>query len=451
MTYTFTHLSLEGLAIWWVLPKKLRGYYNKHRWEFITINIFAVLPDLDVLFGYHRSYTHSILIPVTLFLAMLIGEQFSKFTNTFDYHTQRFLRFMKLALLMWMLHIFLDFGWGPLMLFWPLNKNFYDLTVYFRFENKSWLFVPMTLLGIIPNWTILNFNEGMSSFFINLPQSEREQIYGHYVDFYIETVMLHVLLLILWLVIIFIPAFKRKQSEKRKTKKKIILTTFSRVFSRQFTLLSLFIILLGLILGPIIGTNYQSSYNVNAELKVTDAIFDPTLGIELSVSESTTTEIIYSSQIGLVNYTTSIILTDEEHFWTFFNNFENLSKAYQNESISYMSLVSQYNQLVQEAKKGAYFQEDLVNKTNERGIDIVLNKTSSQSKVYFMALISYWNTSKSFVYSANLELIYTYNRNREQLEGAVLTIIGTIFIVIDQSINIFSAKTRKRSESKTKD
>jgi len=451
MTYTFTHLTLEGLAIWELLPKKWKQYYKEHRWEFILINIFAILPDADILFGYHRSYTHSIIIPTTLVFAFLISEGFSKLTGTFSNQTERYFRFLKLALFMWILHIFLDFGWGSLMLFWPLNNNFYDFTVFFRFENKPWLFLPLTLLGIIPDWTILNYQEGLNSFFINLSQTQREQMCGHYINFYIETVMLHVLLLIVWVVVIFIPSFKpnKKNSEKRKRGKNYI-KVFVKVLFSRFTVLGSFIILLGITLGPIIGSQYVNKYTFTAELKVTDSYFDPTIGTEISLPKNAVTTIVYTSEVGLVNYTTSIIITNEEHFWTFFNTFDDVSKSYLNRTIDYTNLLKQYNELVQNAKSEAYFQKDLVGEENQKGITIELNNTKQLSKVYFMALISSWNVSKSFVYSANFQIIYTYNRDTEQLEGVVLSIIGVAVVLCDQIVLMLNAwKKHKNSTQKT--
>jgi len=63
MTYTPTHLAVQGLIVWLLLSKNNKAYYKEHRWEFIIINLVAIFPDIDLLFGYHRTYTHSLIIP----------------------------------------------------------------------------------------------------------------------------------------------------------------------------------------------------------------------------------------------------------------------------------------------------------------------------------------------------------------------------------------------------
>ncbi|MFW9852010.1 MAG: metal-dependent hydrolase, partial [Candidatus Thorarchaeota archaeon] len=186
MTYTTTHLALQGLTLWLLLSKKDKVYYKEHRWEFILINLFATLPDLDIFFGYHRSYTHSIIIPTFILLCFMIIGRFNKDEGPIETTGQKTIRFIKLASIMWILHIILDLSWGALLLFWPLDSNFYDLTIYLRFSNQPWLFFPLSLVGIIPDWTIYSPTEGQGIFITNLSQQERETLYGEFIDLYIE-------------------------------------------------------------------------------------------------------------------------------------------------------------------------------------------------------------------------------------------------------------------------
>ncbi|MHA1198120.1 MAG: metal-dependent hydrolase, partial [Candidatus Heimdallarchaeaceae archaeon] len=178
MTYTPTHLALQSLIVWLLLSKKNKSYYKEHRWEFIIISLFAMFPDIDLFFGTHRSYTHSLIIPTFVILSMLVIEKVHKDASPLESPTRRMIRFVKLAALMWLIHIFLDLSWGPLLLFWPVDPNLYDLSIYLRFENASWLFFPLTFVGIIPNWTIYSQTEGQNIYFINLSQEQRQAIYG---------------------------------------------------------------------------------------------------------------------------------------------------------------------------------------------------------------------------------------------------------------------------------
>jgi hypothetical protein len=449
MVNTLTHFALEGLIVWLLLSKKNKSYYNEHTWEFILINLFAVFSDLDILFGYHRTGTHSLIIPVFVLLSMIIAGKFTNEIEGFESASKKLTRFLKLASIMWILHIFLDLSWGPIQLFWPIDTNLYDLTVTLRFENKPWLFLPLSFIGLIPSWTIFSATEGQSIFLTNLSQQEREAIYGQYFDYTIEQITLHIMIFIVWIVIILLPAFIRK-NKKKTEKKERKFNHYWRIFwhrlKRQLTLLGLFIVFLGLLLGPFIGRQSIITYDIDAEYRNSMTLFDPTLGITLTHKPLTTTEIIYESQIGLVIYSSSLMLTPNDTFVEFFENFDNLTLNYYDGNITFQHLISEYTNEVDKVKARSYYHTRLVGSENSDGLTIKLNETETETSIYFISVIDEWNTSESFIYDVSCTLNYLINRKQAQIEGGILDGFGVTLIVADQLLITRISKKKKFDE-----
>ena len=446
MAYTTTHFTLQGLALWLLLSKKNKEYYKTHRWEFILINLFAALSDLDIFFGYHRSYTHSLIIPTFILLSMLVIERFEKGVENVETSGQKTIRFIKLAAIMWMLHIFLDLSWGPSLLFWPINNNLYDVSVFLRFENTPWLFFPLTLIGIIPDWEIYSFNEGQRIFFINLTQQEREAILGNTFDLYITQLSVEVLLAIAWVVVIFIPIFAKRRKKTNKERRKfiqILSLIWSRI-KRQLTILGFFILVLGLILGPIIGKERTMNYEMTVDYVDTLSYFDPTLGIAFENKPQTTTQIHFQSEVGVVFYNTSVMITDNSTFTEFFTNFDNLTLNYYDGNITYDQLIQAYNAEVNSVKENSSYIKQIIGKSNEEGLTIILNETEEIIPVYLITLVDQWNVSESFIYEASVSIDYIIHRNQALIEGGILDAIGVVLIVTDQVLAFLDDRKLKK-------
>ncbi|MHA1200308.1 MAG: metal-dependent hydrolase [Candidatus Heimdallarchaeaceae archaeon] len=438
MTYTFTHLALQGLIVWLLLSKENREYYKEHRWEFLLINIFAILPDIDLLIGTHRSYTHSIIPPAFVLLSFIVISLINKRTNSFDERSKRIIRFFKLASIMWLLHIGLDLGWDPILLFWPIDTNFYELSVYLRFENQPWLFFPLSFLGIIPDWRIYSFQEGVGMFIVDLTQAERSQYLGNYWDLPIEQFGLHLITMITWLVIIVLPVFKRKKSKKKNESNKsgkILQIAWKRI-SKQMTLIGLFFIGAGLLLGPVIGRERVVNYQVSSNYVNTQNYFDPTLGLVFTNRPQSSTELFFQSEYGLTPYNTTVVLTNNNTFFDFFSAFDNLTLQYYDQNITYANMIVGYNSLVIPIIEESYFVEQLIHEENSVGISIVLNETTVVENAYVIAFVSQWNISDTFYYEATIAINYTFLRNEAQIEGLVLGLIGVTLIAVDQLIDL---------------
>ncbi len=442
MTYTPTHLAVQGLIVWLLLSKKNKAYYKEHRWEFIIINLVALLPDIDLLFGYHRTYTHSLIIPTFLLLSMLVIDKIHKDASPIESTTQKTVRFVKLASLMWLIHIFLDLSWGPLLLFWPIDNNLYDLSIYLRFRNEAWLFLPLTFVGLIPDWSIYSMTEGQGIFFIDMTQEQLQSIYGEFLDLYIAQFTFHIILFIVWMVVILFPAFRRKKQKPKEERKKFVtsLQTFWVLLKRQLTLFGIFMIFLGLMLGPIIGLNRAMDYEVSYDYKSTQSVFDPTLGIAFVNKPQATTTVNFSSEIGVVDYNATVLITNNETFINFFENFDNLTRNYYDENTTFEQMMTSYSTLTNQAESESVLESKLVGEEVENGFQIVMNETAVEETIYLITYVDEWNSSESFIYRATIAINYIIHRKTAVIEGGILSGIGLVLIVVDQIIALRQKK-----------
>ncbi len=443
MTYTNTHLALQGILLWILLSKKSKEYYKEHRWEFLLINLFAILPDIDLLFGLHRSYTHSLILPLAVLLCCLMVGKIGGGLSKISEKGLRIIRFIKLACYMYLLHIVLDIGWGPVMFFWPLDTNYYDLSVFLRLENAKWLFLPMSFVGLIPSWKVYTYSEGHSQFFINLSQEDRQSIYGQYLDFKIEYFIFHVVILIAWIIVILLPAFKRKRQKEKSNFTTYLVKGFKQI-TREATLVGVLILALGLILGPSIGRSYNVSHVVNIDYVASNTLFDPTLGVIVDRGVYENTTLSYKSKTGLVDYNASVMFVEKETFYYFFNSFSNISSEYQAGNISYTELIVSYSVLVDGVKNASDEVYQLIGEQNQIGLNFTYDSSSEESTLYFLALIAEWNWTESYVYRCTLTISHTLDRRIAQIEGAVLVSLACAIIILDQSFSVL--RMRKKTE-----
>ncbi len=110
----------------------------------ILVALIGNLPDIDVLFGIHRSYTHTLLIPATLFLlgALARYRGYGKVS-----------KFLYVAATLYLTHIVLDMftGLGPY--FWPIS----NLGIYINVSlaakwivSSGLVFIPRVHVVVAP-------------------------------------------------------------------------------------------------------------------------------------------------------------------------------------------------------------------------------------------------------------------------------------------------------------
>ena len=86
----------------------------------VLISSLAVTPDLDVIFGIHRSFSHSVIFILALSIAIILVLNYLKIGN----NSERLL-----AILVLLSHPFLDMFGGYTPVLWPIfDKSIYVFT-----------------------------------------------------------------------------------------------------------------------------------------------------------------------------------------------------------------------------------------------------------------------------------------------------------------------------------
>jgi hypothetical protein len=294
----------------------------------------------------------------------------------------------------------------------------------------------------VPDWSIYSITEGQRIFFINLTQEELQSIYGEFLDLYIAQFTFHVLLFVVWMVVILFPAFKRKKQKPKEERRKFVtsIQKFWVLLKRQLTLLGIFMIFLGLMLGPIIGLNRSMDYEVSYEYKSTQSLFDPTLGIAFVNKPQATTSINFSSEIGVVDYNATVLITNNETFITFFDSFDNLTRNYYDGNITFEQMISSYSILTDQAKAESILNSKVIGSSVENGVQIYMNETETEEVLYLITYVDDWNTTESFIYTATIGVNYIIHRKTAVIEGSILSGIGLAVIIVDQILAIQKKK-----------
>ena len=66
MTILPTHLSLGGILLWSILTKSEKEGFSKNKLLFWIVLVFSIIPDIDIFFGVHRGFWHSLIPPSTM-------------------------------------------------------------------------------------------------------------------------------------------------------------------------------------------------------------------------------------------------------------------------------------------------------------------------------------------------------------------------------------------------
>jgi len=104
---------LSEVLLHFAIPFAAFSYFRKPKEAFLA-GLIAVLPDLDVLMGVHRSWTHSLLVVLAFCGAMLLLVRFLR---------PELLGFGLLATLALISHLLLDLFTTYTPILWPLASH----------------------------------------------------------------------------------------------------------------------------------------------------------------------------------------------------------------------------------------------------------------------------------------------------------------------------------------
>ena len=302
MTIFPTHLSLEGIFLWFMIPDSEKILYKKRKLVFWIILFFSVAPDFDIFLGIHRGLSHSIFPPLFLtILGFYLYKQYSMFKDSSSSKTPIATQLIKIrgyeiekTLIakslfyignLWLMHILLDLDY-PLAIFYPLSDQLYQFNFTILISMIPWVFLPVSLAGIGFNIDSISYLKGLRTYFVNLSPSEREAIYGTTpVTIIIEDFFIHFLIFVIFLKIVAIPMIP---SIKNVSARKFYNYYNSKISSVSYngTALSLALILIvsGIVMSPLTGDSTKEQNSVAGSFLISNNSFAPSIAISFETT-----------------------------------------------------------------------------------------------------------------------------------------------------------------------
>ena len=448
MTLFPTHLSLESILLWTFISESEKEKFQESKILFWLVISFTILPDIDILLGLHRGFSHSIVIPFFLAIVGTITytyyHYFSQEDNSVDINRKKINekrsfwgRCTIYGGILWLIHILLDLD-QPLAIFYPISDRLYTLNFAILIDMLPWLIFPVMIVGIVFELTGISYLQGISIYFVNLTPSERVAIYGSEpIALSINDLFIHVIIFVIFLVTVARPMLpdlniKQKLSSKRKWH-----------FDSPIMALGMILVILGLFIGPITGTHTQDSNSISGTFRVSTSTFSPVLAITFESTNYLLQPNTYYNVKGtlIINvlqspFNHSLLLTSRSSYNTYLNEISALFRQYPfNTSDNIAQFEVSYQNILQEFTSSAIS----INSTvfNETTLLTNLNRGSYA----LIAIIDNWNTTKvlngtSLTESAQLNVIITSNRFS-------LLIIGIFSIISGIALSVISVKIKR--------
>lgn len=281
MTLLPSHLSLEGILLWSILPEKDKIRFKQNKKLFWGVLIFSILPDADIFLGIHRGLSHSFFPPIILAIAGVIIYLNYKSVTDIDLGTNSevrtdlksfYGRSAVYASSLWLIHILLDLDY-PLAIFYPLSDRLYQINFAYLVDLAPWLIFPLMIVGINLEITSVSYLQGIQSFFINLSPSQRIEVFGtNVISITIESFFFHLLLFLIFIIIVAKPMNPLPKIKFPKRYKEFQYDGV--IFS-----LGMFLIITGLIMGPLIGLDTYEQRAINSSFRVSPTVFSPSVAL----------------------------------------------------------------------------------------------------------------------------------------------------------------------------
>jgi hypothetical protein len=309
-----THLSLEGLLLWSFLPRSEKAFFKNNIAVFWLVLAFSLLPDIDIFFGNHRGLAHSLIIPVILVIAgMIIHIQYRYRSNSEG--KQGFIsnqskkafygRSTLYAGFLWIIHILIDLEY-PLAIFYPLSDRLYQVNFYYLLDLLPWLFFPVMIIGLEFRVTGISYLKGLTTYFLNIPPSDRPGIFGsRVIAINVEDILLHTLIFVIFFVKVAKPmAPQFSFSNYQKMRRKI-------TFDGYVLGAGLILIIAGTIMGPLIGIENVDTQSIDSTFRISPSVFSPSVAL----SSESTNYLFQPNTIASINGTLTLqtIETDFDH------------------------------------------------------------------------------------------------------------------------------------------
>lgn len=283
MTILTTHLSLAGIAFWSFLSPTEKNNFKEKKYLFWIVLVFSIIPDVDIFLGIHRGLSHSLIPPTLLVILGISIHILNQYKidlgnnspgNPIHYKNAFRGRLFLYAGLLWIFHLLLDFEY-PLAIFYPLSDRLYQLDFVYLLSLVPWLFFPVMIVGAEFHLTSISYLRGIASYFVNLPPSERIEVFGtDVIAIRIDDIFIHLFLLLIFLQV------TRPMLPKISTQ--WVRTLRSRMDYDGYVMTTgVALLLIGLVMGPMIGTQVIDSSSNNSSFNISPTSFAPSVALSI--------------------------------------------------------------------------------------------------------------------------------------------------------------------------
>ncbi len=421
MTWGTTHLAISAIVAY--LDPNLKQKYKNNPVIFFLITLGGITPDLDIIFGIHRTYTHTLFFPLSILLVLY----------TIDYkNDNQKISYIRSFFWLWLLHILMDLTFGPLPLFYPLDNRYYDIHIGIILNLKGNFILPITLAGFYIQNSFVDPSVGSSVFFINWSATERISYFGsENIKIPIANFVTHLILFLWYFYFVIFPVisqiYNRNKllNQNKNTDESYNFNKLYKFKRYKFGLVLVLIILLfsSYLAGPASGMNWQYTENSSEQFYIlSDALrivgfrtFTNinNLTINFHVDKS---ELGYNIFIHLINDTTD-----------YYNDILNIIKMYDNNTYSYNQFYSTYCNYTRR------FNQININSSND--FDIQYNITEN-TKVSFVYGIAKWNITNYFVRSIHINAVWDIDRSTQYRNAIISIYLFSSLILMHIIINV---------------
>ncbi|UCG02320.1 MAG: metal-dependent hydrolase [Candidatus Heimdallarchaeota archaeon] len=447
MTLMPTHLSLGAILFWTFIPASEKDLFRQKKHYFWVVIVFTLLPDFDIFIGIHRGIFHSIIVPMIMVIVgslIYYNYQYLSQPSSDDQKKEELLKrsFIGRCVLytgtLWLIHILLDLEY-PLAIFYPLSDRLYQFNFEILFDLMPWFILPATIAGIGFEISGVSYLRGLTTYFVNLPPTIREEIYGTKpIAFSIDDFFVHLFLFVIFLLYVARPmAPTVKLSLLSEWRGKIR-------FDGPILGFGMILLVIGGVVGPMIGTHTIDSDSVRSSFQVSPTVFSPTIAIKFETTNYLLQPNTIFSLTGTLKTTSDdnpfdqiLLLTTQQNYSTFSNAVSKLFKQYPfNTSDNILAFTTNYSIILNELITYPL----AMNLTN-------LNETSlhtqlSSGSFTVVGVIERWNFTQilngsHLLENTRLEVKITSSR-------FTLLIFGLGSIIAGIGVTILSVMVKKR-------
>ena len=441
MTWATTHLAVESLIVFLLLPSEKKKYYSRNRRKWMIISLLAELPDLDTFTRVHRSFSHSFVVAIVVSLILYLSLRRMKIIQ----ENPSLMTAITYLPIFWIVHILFDLGFGPLQLFYPLTDSFYLVSFSLLFSLKPLGPIPFLLTGIKIDIKVLTPSAGVRSFISNLSYEERLAIFGtSNISYPIDDFPLHATLFIGWLLWASSPWLRTKIgfivqtvgfSKSGTTLQQIIKwtrTTPEGVLSIGFSFLTFLL----LITASLVPASQPVSIVTSWDLKMLTEQATLMQGREIILPEvmNVSTKLYFPASI--TNITIGYTLLDQfpnELEKSINNLLKNWTGVFATPDFKkfYQASLQNLSSLLPELTS--------ITLRNQTQIVSFTLQNVQQFSVLFLLLD--WNASSSFIKQGTLQITGTHyfpEKKKELFTGSFFASIGPLALVL-----IYSVRARK--------